>query len=400
MKLPKIAAIGLAIALAGACDNDKKDAVAEGATNGTNAATTQTAAQDETAKAGESELPIEATGPVATINGEEITAAEFNVEVKRLNDMLGSQMPPGMLVNMKDQIVEQLVAKKLVEDAVKTGGVEVPDAEVDAEYAKFVKQLDEAAPGGAKGYLAQLGRTEAQMKDDVRRSLELKALMSKDHDFSVPDAEIKTFYDENKAQFDQAARVKASHILLKLEQDAPDEKVAEVKKRADEIAAKAKAAGADFAALARENSEGPTAPRGGDLGYFEKGKMVPEFDKVAWEMKVGSVSDPVRTQFGYHVIKLDDRRDAKSMGYDEAREMIEARLQEPKLKTAMKATVDSLKAKAKVELMANNIKTNVEPPQAPPGMGGMGGGMGGHPPMPAPHGQGGNRQKLKLDQLK
>lgn len=405
MKLHKIAALGLVVALAGACETDKKKPEAEGATNNTTSATNAgtaeqgAAAQPDTKSA--SGLPIEATGPIAKIDGEEISADEFNTEVKRLVKMMGAQVPPAMLVNMKGQIVEQLVAKKLVEKAVASSGVKIEPKEVDSEYGKFVKQLDDAAPGGAKGYLEKIGRTEAEMKDDVRRSLELKALISKDHDIEVPAAEVKKFYEENKAQFEQQERLQASHILLKLDKTAAPDKVAEVKKKADDIAKQAKAADADFAALAKAHSEGPTAPRGGDLGYFERGKMVPEFDKAVWAMKKGEVSEPVRTQFGFHIIKAGDKREAKTLGFAEAKDMIEAKLQEPKLKTAMKATIDKLKESAKVEKMEQNIKTNVAAPAPPPNM--FGGG--GHPPItappPKPKGGGeGETPKLKLDKLK
>ncbi len=398
MNLTKPLALALVIACSAACD-DSKTAKASGASNSaTTSATNNTAAQAKllTPPPAAGSLPIEATGPVATVDGVEITAAEYNEEVGRLVQMMGNQAPPGMLVNLKGQIIDQLVAKKLVDGAVKSGNIAVPDAEVDAEFGKFKAQLDEAAPGGATAYLAKLGRTEAEMKGDVRKSLELKAIMAKEHDINVPEAELKKFYDENKTQFDQPGRVKASHILLKLEKDAPADKVKEVKAKADGIAKQAKAPGADFAALATANSEGPTAPRGGDLGYFVKGQMVPEFDAAAWKMKPGEISDPVRTDFGFHIIKVDDRKEAKSMTYAEAKDLILAKLQEPKLKEAMTATIESLKAKAKIERMEQNIKSNVAAPTAPPGMPGMGG----HPPMTPPPGQGGPPPKLKLDQMK
>lgn len=405
MKLSKIMALGLAVALSAACDKEAAKPKADGATNAaTNSAKTET--PTEAPKTDASDLPMEATGPVAKVNGVEITAAEYNEEVRRLNDMMGKMAPPGMLVGMKDRVVDQLIDRKLLEAEIQKRAIKVDDAEVSTEYAKLTKQLDDAAPGGTKAYLEKIGRTDAQMKDDIRKSLEFKKLMSDGNDVAVSEEDVKAFYEENKAQFDQPERVKASHILLKLEKDAPADKVGEVEKRAKDVAGKAKAAGADFAALAREFSEGPTAPRGGDLGYFVKGQMVPEFDEAAWKMKVGDISEPVRTQFGYHIIKIDDRQEAKSMPYDDAKSLIEMKLQEPKLRAAMTKTLDAIKANASIERMGANIKTNVAAPSMPPGM--MGGG---HPPMtPPPAGgsppPGGNAPpsgevpKLKLDTIK
>lgn len=402
MKLSKLMALGVAVALSAACDKEAPKPKAEGATNAaTNSAKTETTpTETPTAEANAAELPVEATGPVAKVNGVEITAAEYNEEVKRLNEIMGKMGPPGMLVSMKDRIVDQLIDRKLLETEIQKRAIKVPDAEVDAEYGKLTKQLEDAAPGGVKAYLEKIGRTEGEMKTDVRKSLEFKALMAAENDIAVADADIKAFYDENKAQFDQPERVKASHILLKLDKDAPAEKVTEVETRAKDVAAKAKAAGADFAALAREFSEGPTAPRGGDLGFFVKGQMVPEFDAAAWAMKPGEISDPVRTQFGFHIIKVDDRQAAKSMSFEDAKPLIEMKLQEPKLREAMTKTLDALKANATIERIGANIKTNAAPPTMPPGM--MGGG---HPPITPPAGGGGGQApgqapKLKLDTLK
>ncbi|PID79689.1 MAG: peptidylprolyl isomerase [Clostridiales bacterium] len=126
-------------------------------------------------------------------------------------------------------------------------------------------------------------------------------------------AAVEKYYEDNKAQFVEPAKVKASHILV------PDEaKMAEVKAALD--------GGEAFEAVAKAHSTCPSKERGGDLGFFGKGQMVPEFEQVAFAMNVGDVSEPVKTQFGYHVIKLDDKKPEREMLLDEVRAQIEQHL--------------------------------------------------------------------------
>lgn len=395
MNFLKLIAIGLLLAGTTGCPKENA-ATAEGTNSGTTATTetaeTTSAPAEAPPEAGS--LPIEATGTVATVDGTEISKDAYNLEVGRLVKMLGGQAPPQMLVGMKDQIVDQLVSKQLIENAIEKANIDIPEADINAEYANFEKQLNMSAPGGAAQYLERVGRTPAEMKEDIKKSLQLKKMLAKDHDIAIPEADVKAYYEKNKVRFDQPARIQASHILLKLEESADEATTKAVEARAVEIAAKAKADGADFAALAREFSEGPTKDRGGDLGFFQQGQMVPAFDTAVWKMKIGEVSDPVRTEFGFHVIKKVAEQEAQSLTYEDAKPMIQVQLEEPKLKAAMGTTLEQLKAAAKIELHTENIKANVSaaPPSLPPGLGH------GHPPMGQPGGQPGGQQ-LKLDQL-
>ena len=122
-----------------------------------------------------------------------------------------------------------------------------------------------------------------------------------------PEEEAK-FYEENKEKMKRPEAVRASHILLRAQKDAPAARKQAAKAKAEEVDARAKK-GDDFAALAKEFSQDPgSAKNGGDLGFFSKGQMVPDFEKAAWGLKKGEVSDIVQTEYGFHVIKVTDRR--------------------------------------------------------------------------------------------
>ena len=204
------------------------------------------------------------------------------------------------------------------------------------------------------------------MRDRIGKSLRFVALLKKKgHDVTVTEADAKADYDKNVARFAREEQVQASHILLKVEPGADAAKTAEVEKRAKELAALAKAPGADFAALAKEHSEGPSAPGGGDLGLFEKSKMVPPFANAAWTMKIGEISDPVKTRFGFHVIKVTARKAGGQTPFSEAKDQIIAQLENDKRREASQTVVGELTAAAKVERLPENIKVNAGPTSAP-----------------------------------
>jgi peptidyl-prolyl cis-trans isomerase C len=164
----------------------------------------------------------------------------------------------------------------------------------------------------------------------------------------ITDEESKTFYDTNPQLFQPPERVKASHILIKVDEGASEEKKAEALKKIKEIQQKVQK-GEDFAALAKTYSEGPSAPRGGDLNYFGRGQMVKPFEDAAFSMKPNETSDIVETKFGYHLIKVVDKQPAKKIVYADAKNKINKHLKDQKLRTDRQLYFDKLKKDAKIE---------------------------------------------------
>lgn len=142
--------------------------------------------------------------------------------------------------------------------------------------------------------------------------------------------------------------VKASHILIKVEPTADDATKAAARKKIEDLQQKLKAGG-DFAELAKENSEGPSNVRGGDLGYFKRGQMVKPFEDVAYSMKIDEVSDLVETRFGYHLIKVSDKKPEQTLAYADVKDKIAQRLKQEKVEKDATLYVEDLKKGAKIE---------------------------------------------------
>lgn len=318
---------------------------------------------------GSDELPVEATGPVAVVNGTEVPASEFNEAVTLTAGMMqGQPVTKQLAETLKNNILDRLVDMKLIDAALEKADVEVSDEEIDEELAKFKERLP--SDEEYNKFLEQRGLTEAKMRENISKDRQLRELLKKEYGTEVTEADAKSMYDSNKERFSHDAQVHARHILLNVEKDADDAKVAEVKERAEAIAKEAKKPGADFEALAKEKSEGPTASNGGDLGFFEKTRMVPEFAEAAFAMKPGEISEPVKSDFGFHIIQLVDTKEAGSTSFDEAKEQIMAQLERQKFGESMNELLESLKKDAKIEKKEENIKINASAPEgaAPQGM--------------------------------
>jgi peptidyl-prolyl cis-trans isomerase D len=164
-----------------------------------------------------------------------------------------------------------------------------------------------------------------------KANLQYMVFRSKDlrNEVDVSEEEIKAHYEANIEEFVVQSQVKARHILIRVPPDAGPEKTEQARKKAAEVLAKAEK-GDDFAELAKQYSEGPTAKKGGDLGFFPRGRMIKEFEDAAFSLKPGELSPVVRTQFGFHVIKVEDVKEERVRGLDEVRTAIESTLRDQK----------------------------------------------------------------------
>ena len=192
--------------------------------------------------------------------------------------------------------------------------------------------------------------TEAKIREDIKRDMAIKALVDDEVDkkVTITEEESKTFYDSNPQLFQQPERIKASHILIKVDEGASEEKKAEARKKIKEIQQKVEK-GEDFAELAKTYSEGPSAPRGGDLDFFGRGQMVKPFEDAAFSLEPNETSDIVETQFGYHLIKVFEKQPPQKIAYAEVKDRIDNHLKNQKLRTERQLYFDKLKKDAKIE---------------------------------------------------
>jgi peptidyl-prolyl cis-trans isomerase D len=248
----------------------------------------------------------------------------------RYLQLLRSQRPPLTGAEFEDNVRRQLVVDKL--RASITEWLSVPDQELEQEYRRRNDKIKLALVSlTADSFRSQVVASDAEISTyfDAHKTafmvgekrkikyllVDTDALKAK---ITVPAAEIERAYNTNIEQYSTPEQIRASHILLKTE--GKDE--AAVKARADALLTQAKG-GADFADLAKKNSEDEaSAKNGGDLDYFGRGRMIPEFEAVAFAMQPGQLSDPVKTSYGYHIIKLVDRKSGSTKTLPEVRQQL------------------------------------------------------------------------------
>jgi len=288
---------------------------------------------------------------VARVNGAPVTS----LDLKRANKVLlqgqrGAKPTVDQLKELEKQALNQLISAELLYQAGKKIEMKELDKQVEeklkAGKAKFANEADFAKA------IKELEMDEASLRDYTRRDLVIsnfveKTVVSK---ITVTEDDARKFYEQNPDKFMRSEALRASHILI-----GTDAKTSpEDKKKAFEKAEKLRkelAAGADFATLAKENSTCPSSKQGGDLGYFGKGRMVPPFEKAALALKPGEISDVVETGFGYHLIKLTEKKAAEKVDFKEARQRIEEYLKNQKIVMGVGAFLSETRKTAAIDIL-------------------------------------------------
>ncbi len=311
------------------------------------------------------EPALDIKDPVATVNGDPVSKEELET---MFNNAVSAQgIDPATLSNEQklagyNQLLQDMITEKLVKTAAKD--VTVTDADVDAEIAKIREQFP--TQEAFEEQLKSSGQTEEKLKGLIKEGLsQRKWVESQTGEIKVTDEEAKKFYDENAAEFEQPETVRASHILFMVPEGAGEDVMKEKEAAAKSAAEEAKKDGADFTELAKKLSEEPGASEsGGDLNFFTKDQMVPAFADAAFSMEPGEISDPVKSEFGFHVIKVTDKKPAGTTPFEEVKPQLVAFLESQKSQEEVGKVLEKLRTDAKIEV-------NLPQPAAP--MGGMGG---------------------------
>ena len=298
--------------------------------------------------AGEKVSPKE---KVAVVNGTIITRGELDQELQVVSQRLGrggKALGKAQLSQLEPQVLENLIGRELLFQEARDAGIRIKEETVKEQLGKLKKRFpDDAAFTKAMG---QMHLSENDVRQQIRRGMTIQRWIDGKfaRTISVQEKEIKEYYDANPRMFQQPEEVRASHILIKVDQNADEKTKLKARKDLEEIQKKL-LQGQDFAKLAREYSQGPSATKGGDLGFFRRGQMVAPFEKAAFALKPGNVSDIVVTRFGYHLIKVTDRKPGKTFSYAEVKEKLGKFLKDRKVGKAIGAHVEELKKGAKVE---------------------------------------------------
>jgi foldase protein PrsA len=264
---------------------------------------------------------------VAIVNGEEITQDELYQE---------------MVKQHGEAALDQMISERLVEQAAAKAGVKVTEEDLNKEIETIRKNFSTEAE--FEQALTQYGLTVETLKEDLKTKVKLNKILEKE--ITVTDEEMQQFFEQNQQSFGTPEQVQASHILVQTPEEA-------------EAILKQLESGADFAQLAKEKSQDPgSKEQGGDLGFFPRGQMAPEFEEAAFNLEVGKTSGIVQTQFGFHIIKVTDKKEAQLPTFDEKKEEIKNQLIQQKLGEKIPEYINKLKEEAKIE---NNLKKDESP---------------------------------------
>jgi peptidyl-prolyl cis-trans isomerase C len=296
-------------------------------------------------------MPANIPAVLAKVNGESIERWEFDNAVRRTEARAGGPVPPERRDEVLRGILDQLVAYHLLAQESRARKLDVPQTEIDARLAQIRQSFP--TEDAFKQNIAAQGLTLDQVKAQTKSSIEVAKVIDAEINskVNVTDQDADAFYNGNLERFKQGDTVHAAHILYGISPQATPEQKAEAKAKA-QAALKKLRAGADFAALAKAESQDPgSAPNGGDLGFFPKGQMTPVFEQAAFTLKKGATSGVIETPFGFHIIKVIDKRGPRTAPLAEVKDQIEQFLTQQQREQKLEVFVGQIKAKGKIQIL-------------------------------------------------
>ncbi|MGM0501704.1 MAG: peptidylprolyl isomerase [Bacillota bacterium] len=295
----------------------------------------------------QSQVKAQESAPAATVNGEEISGRAFQQQLSQILQQNKGQIAGPQKLQVKQRVLDQLTNQELIEQEMESRGL--TDEVSDEEVEKILDKQIESSQYESKEEIENAGIPLDQIRDNIKRQLAMQKLVDQvlkdaeltDEEIEDIEEKIAESEDEMKNKYE---KVNASHILIRTE-DKSDE---EAKAKAEEVLEELKS-GEDFAAVAKEHSEGPSAKQGGQLnGFSRDSNMIPEFKEAAFELEEGEVSNLVKTKHGYHIIKVNDVTGAKES-------LLEEKKEEKKNK-AFSEWLSELKEEAEIVIKDNELR--------------------------------------------
>lgn len=325
---------------------------------------------------------------IIDVNGEVITKAQFDKAIKKEIDNSAFKAFGGadnfvqsddnfMYVLFKEKVVKELIVKALLESEIQKRGIKVTEEDIKAEMKSIIDKV--GSKDELNKLLKQRGISNGEFSEDLKTQIEIKKLVNSISNISISDADAQKYYNNNKDKFKHPEKVRASHILissdlLQLIRDiksknknisaadlnAKIEKIqAEQKAKAEEILKEVKANPDNFEKIAQQKSDDKiSGERGGELGFFSKTDMVPEFSKAAFSMKPNTISESlVKSNYGYHIIKVTDRIEAGTTPYVKVKDEIKFYLETQEQIKVLKNLTDGLMKTAKIVYIDESYDT-------------------------------------------
>jgi peptidyl-prolyl cis-trans isomerase C len=303
--------------------------------------------------------------------GNEVIAKGKGFEIKRgqLDDALvsikstaaarGQNIPPEQMTMFEQQVLDRLIQIQVLlakaTDDDKTKGKETSAKRMEAIRTRA------GTEDALNRQLKSVGMSQEDLVKNMTDEAIAEAVLERELKVNVTDADVKKFYDDNPSKFEQPEMVRASHILISTKDmstgvESTDDQKKAKRKQIEDLLKRARA-GEDFAKLAKEFSDDPGSKEKGGEYTFPRGQMVPEFEAAAFSLKTNQVSDVVTTQFGYHIIKLNEKIPAKKVDYDKVSSDIKDYLKQQQTQKQLPDYISRLKKEAGTEILDEKLKS-------------------------------------------
>lgn len=295
--------------------------------------------------------PPSAGETVVVVNGDAVTKGQVDRELSGHQQKMiraGQPLTPEILANLRVQVIESLIDRTLLHQASVKEGITVSEEEVDEQFGEIRQQF--TSEDAFHTALKQMNMTEELIREELHGGMAVHKLVSERFakTAEISEEEARAFYDSHPEAFVSPEQVRARHILIQVDSEGGDEAANEAVKALQEIRKEAEA-GKDFGELAGKHSQCPSREQGGDLGYFTRGRMAKPFEDAAFALKPGELSEVIQTQFGYHLIKLEDRKAEGTVPFEEVQERLRAYMGREAVKEAVQSYVKQLRHDAVIQ---------------------------------------------------
>ena len=294
---------------------------------------------------------VDPSTTLVSIGNDKLTVGEADKQIKAMlgqnADKISPQQMEGMMGRFRSQAAERFVMRTLLNQEADKRKIKVQDKDIDEALATIKARMPKDMT--IDTILEREKMTMSELRSNLTGEIRIKLLVESEVPTNsvVSEEEVAKFYASQKESFVQPESVEARHILIKLDPNDTDKIKAEKKAKAEALQ-KQLVGGADFAKLAKENSDCPSKERGGDLGSFPRGQMVKEFEEAAFSQATNAIGPVVTTQFGYHIIQVTAHETGKTTPLAEVKEKLVAHLKQQKQMELFEGFMKKLKAEAKI----------------------------------------------------
>jgi parvulin-like peptidyl-prolyl isomerase len=305
-----------------------------------------------------------ANGPIAKVNGEPVPPEKFNKQIETLAK--SGRISPKMVGKIKDSLIKKVVDQFLIDRAIDNSGVKVSESEMQEHLDRLRQRYKESAKGPKKeatleDAVSKMGVSKEDFRQSVRKSIGIRKLLKKRDLLQEPtDKELKSFYDRNKKRFQKQEKIHLSQIVFKA--DGSDEKNAwdKTEQKAMKVRDSIETGNMTFEKAAKKHSDGTKSESGGDLGFLPtkriKDKLGGNFHSIITQMKDGGLSEPIRSAYGWHLIKRVETKEKQTVPFEKVKAQLKRQLRARRMKKGLKKMVKQLKQEADIQMLPENIE--------------------------------------------